>query len=102
MRLAALALLIACSGPAATEDGSDTDTVPLWSQQDTDTTATTADTDDTTVPPGAELNGTAPASPLGPPSFAAVSNRDGQPRVPADLVGHPTVMWFYPAANTGG
>ena len=105
MRIAPLALLVACSGSSESTGGTDTDTTaPTWVQNDTDTTTPTdpVDTDTTTVPPTGDFNGTAPASPLPPPSFAAVTNRDGSPRVPADLVGHPTVMWFYPAANTGG
>lgn len=108
MRLAPLALLVACSGPSESTGGTDTDTVPTWQQHDTDTTTTdpptdgVTDTDTTTVPPTGSFNGTVPTSPLPPPSFVAVTNRDGTPRTPADLVGRPTAMWFYPAANTGG
>ncbi len=112
MRFVPLVLLAAaCSGGSATSPG-DTDTVPRWSTQDTDpTTGSTStstdatvgtDTDTTTVPSTMSLSGTVPASPLGPPTFASVRNLDGTDRVPADLVGHPTVMWFYPAAGTGG
>lgn len=35
------------------------------------------------------------------PAFAATA-QDGAPRDVADLMGHPTVLWFFPAANTGG
>lgn len=34
-------------------------------------------------------------------SFRATSH-DGSPRDMADLMGHPTVIWFFPAANTSG
>jgi len=34
-------------------------------------------------------------------SFAAVSD-DGSPRDMSHLRGHPTVVWFYPKAATGG
>jgi hypothetical protein len=48
------------------------------------------------------LYGTAPASDVPLPAFAGVFGMDGAARTPADLVGHPTVLWFYPAAGTGG
>lgn len=35
------------------------------------------------------------------PEFVA-TNMDGTGRSREDLLGHPTVMWFYPAAGTGG
>lgn len=47
------------------------------------------------------LNGTAPSQPLAIPSFSA-TNHDGQPRDQNDLIGNPTVIWFYPAAGTYG
>jgi hypothetical protein len=47
------------------------------------------------------LNGTPPISPRPAPEFT-VLNRDGTTRTRADLLGHPTVIWFYPAAYTGG
>lgn len=46
-------------------------------------------------------NGTVPASPAALPEFAA-TNLDGSGRAREDLLGHPTVMWFYPAAATAG
>lgn len=52
-------------------------------------------------PEGVTLHGTAPASPLAAPEFAA-TDRDGTPRDRSSLLGHPTVLWFYPAAGTGG
>lgn len=35
------------------------------------------------------------------PAFHATAH-DGTPRDVAALMGHPTVIWFFPAANTGG
>ena len=54
------------------------------------------------VDPDAALHGTRPASavPL-IPDFRA-TNHDGTARTRDALVGAPTVMWFFPAANTGG
>ena len=104
MRLVPLVLLAACSGSASSSPG-DTDTVPpsvVDTSTTRSTTTSTTDTDVTVVPPTGDFNGTVPASSLPLPTFASVTNRDGTVRVPADLVGHPTVMWFYPAANTGG
>jgi len=48
-----------------------------------------------------ELHGTAPAAPVPLPEFAAYAH-DGSPRSRADLLGHPTVVWFFPAAGTPG
>lgn len=45
------------------------------------------------------LHGLRPATPQAIPEFQ-VLNRDGAARGPADLRGHPTVLWFYPAAGT--
>ena len=47
------------------------------------------------------LYGHAPAAPIAAPPFTA-TNRDGAPRGPDALLGHPTVLWFYPAAATAG
>jgi len=47
------------------------------------------------------LNGTVPPQPLAAPHFTA-RNRDDTSRSRPDLIGHPTVMWFYPKANTSG
>ena len=35
------------------------------------------------------------------PEFKALSH-DGTPRSKADLLGHPTVLWFFPVAGTPG
>jgi hypothetical protein len=78
-------LLLACGGAA-----------PI--AKDDTSTADTATVD--TAPPH-DFVGVAPDSPVALPDFTA-TNRDGTGRGPADLRGSPTVMWFYPAANTYG
>ncbi|MES2644383.1 MAG: hypothetical protein V4850_33160 [Myxococcota bacterium] len=84
-----LLLLFACAG-------TDGDTAKVADPADTDT-----DTDaDTDTDVGA-LYGTPPESPVSLPSFAA-TNQYGAARSEADLLGHPTVLWFYPAAGTYG
>ena len=47
------------------------------------------------------LIGSAPAKAIPAPEFVA-TNRDGTGRSREDLLGHPTVIWFYPAASTAG
>ncbi len=59
----------------------------------------TAGDDDTTPPPAEELHGSAPSQPLAVPSFEA-TNSDGSARGTPDLLGHPTVLWFFPYAGT--
>ncbi len=84
-----LILLLACTAPDRADTGV------------SDSGIATGDTDsgDTDLP--TELNGTPPASPVPLPTFSA-RNQLGEPRTEADLVGHPTVLWFYPAAGTYG
>ena len=48
-----------------------------------------------------QLNGSRPSQALPPPEFVAL-NSDGEMRTPADLLGQPTVMWFFPFAGTPG
>jgi len=55
--------------------------------------------DDSTPPAVEELHGQAPAQPLGVPTFEAL-NSDGATRSTPDLLGHPTVLWFFPYAGT--
>ena len=50
---------------------------------------------------GAKIHGEWAADRLPAPEFVA-TNRDEAPRGQADLIGHPTVVWFYPAATTAG
>lgn len=40
--------------------------------------------------------------PLALPEFSQVVDSSGQPVSKAQLLGHYTVLWFYPAASTGG
>ena len=47
------------------------------------------------------LVGTEPAEALEAPDFTAL-NFDGSSRSRDDLMGSPTVLWFYPIANTPG
>lgn len=48
------------------------------------------------------LNGTEVDPRREPPTFSQVVNSDGSARSQADLLGHPTVIWFYPDAGTYG
>lgn len=48
-----------------------------------------------------DLNGSIPVAALAPPTFLA-ENYDGGTRTEADLIGKPTVMWFFPFAGTPG
>lgn len=47
------------------------------------------------------LHGQPPAATTHLPDFRA-TNRDGQARTRDDLIGTPTVVWFYPSAATSG
>ena len=93
----ALAALVACSAPADKDEDDDGsgDVGDDSATPDTDGPGGTND-----VEPD-ELNGTVPDEVLPAPEFAA-TNRDGGARAREDLMGHPTVMWFYPAAATAG
>lgn len=82
-----------------TPTGTDTET-PTDGGGGTDTSITTTTGGTVTLPTG--LNGTLPAQNLPVPSFTQVLAMDGTARSSADLQGAPTVMWFYPAAMTGG
>ena len=48
-----------------------------------------------------ELNGTLITEVIPAPEFQ-VFNQDGLERTKTNLEGKPTVLWFYPAANTPG
>ena len=92
-----LLLLIAACGSQGSEP--DTDTA---SGSDTDSETDTSDTSDTTLPDtDTGLYGTFPDAPLSLPEFTA-TNSDGAARTREDVLGHPTVMWFFPAAGTYG
>ena len=84
------------TGDSPTETGDSTG--DSAETRDTSETGDSAETGDTAV---ATLHGTSPDSPVPVPDFSA-TNRDGTSRGPADLMGHPTALWFYPAAFTGG
>lgn len=62
----------------------------------TTTTSTTSTTIDTT-----KLYGTAPDEAFPAPKFT-VYNHESEARTREDLIGHPTVMWFFPFADTPG
>lgn len=92
-----LLLLAACVGGSLTETGADTNTVA-----DSGDSADTGDTaEGTDVDTGVDLNGEWATDRVPAPEFVA-TNRDGTARSRPDLIGHPTVIWFYPAAGTSG
>jgi len=93
-----LLLPVACtpSPDSADDTGPRTDT---GEPDDTDDTADTGDSMDTVD--ADDLHGTLPAESFPAPEFSA-TNRDGGARSREHLTGHPSVIWFYPAANTGG
>jgi len=86
-----LLALLACTGPTP-------DTSEPGDTQDTQDSGTvdTADQDWNT------FNGVEPAEHVALPAFSSVLDSSGDARTPADLQGHPTVIWFYPAAGTFG
>lgn len=90
--LPALGLLVACAARHPT------DTQPSG---DSPGDSPGADSPTESQPPDDELYGSYPADPKPAPEFEA-TNRDGSPRGRADLLGHPTVLWFFPAAGTYG
>ena len=91
-----ISLLTACSA----DSDSDGDTSSLGSGSETGSETGSADgSDPVDVPSG--TNGTIPSEALEAPEFSA-TNRDGGARDREDLLGHPTIMWFYPAAGTYG
>ena len=74
----------------------DSETLPT---PPTGTTPTTSTGSGTGLPAG--LTGTVPDVALAAPAFE-LYNRDQTLRTDADLMGHPTVMWFYPSAGGTG
>lgn len=94
-------LLLACGDPKG-DDGAG----PLDSGDDRpDDTAGGDDTSsgDDTAGDTAEdgYYGEVPADPIALPAFSATS-QDGTGLGPEDVLGHPTVMWFYPVAAGAG
>lgn len=96
-------LLAACTGgtnppPIGTTPSSPVDSATTT--EPTGTTATSGHTGGTTPEP--VLFGTVPPVNLPVPEFSEVVAMDGTARSSADLIGKPTVLWFYPQAFTGG
>lgn len=99
---ASAALLLACAPATDSGAGEDATDGADGTQSGTDGAADgSSDGADGAADGTADLNGTPPASPIALPSFAA-TNRDGSARSRDDLLGHPTVMWFYPLAASAG
>jgi hypothetical protein len=48
------------------------------------------------------VRGIVPETALGAPSFSGVMNQDEVVVSPQALIGHFSVLWFYPFANTSG
>ena len=106
-----LVLLFACDkgsdsnaaeGDADTDADTDTDTdSDSDSDSDADTDSDTDSDTDTDTDTDVSFNGTVPDVPISAPEFDA-TNRDSTARDRDDLLGHATVMWFYPAAFSGG
>lgn len=65
--------------------------------------ADTGGTDDSAagIDTSVDINGHWAEDRIPAPEFVA-TNRDGSQRSRPDLIGHPTVIWFYPAATTAG
>jgi hypothetical protein len=113
--LASLVLLPACLGSSSgggSGDGDSDSDADADSDADSDADADSdsdsdadSDTDADTCPDprvaGLSLRGTVPPECLPAPEFSATA-MNGEPRGRDDLIGHPTVMWFYPAAGTPG
>ena len=94
------------SDTADVSDASDaSDTGDTSDASDASDSGDASDASDTTDEPvdlsTLNLNGTLPAANLDPPEFVAL-NRDGTERTEANLIGQPTVLWFYPLADSPG
>ncbi|MCK6503339.1 hypothetical protein L6R53_08070 [Myxococcota bacterium] len=105
---APLLLLLACSPDPDTGDGATA--LDGGTTADGGATADGGTTGDGGVSDGgggdgggtdADLYGEWAKEQIPAPQFVA-TNMDGTGRAREDLLGHPTVMWFYPAAGTGG
>jgi hypothetical protein len=99
--------LVACA--ASVKEPATDDTNGAAASQTTDggpatgTSTKTSSTGTVTIDPGLadQLNGQIASGDYPPPSFVA-QNYDLTERTEADLIGHPTVLWFYPLAKTPG
>jgi hypothetical protein len=96
-----LLLLLACTAPDQATDASPRDTAVADSGAPPDSGDSGADDSGTDLDTALSYNGVPPDSPVPLPDFSA-RNLDGAARGPADLRGHATVLWFYPAAGTYG
>ena len=92
MRIYTLLAATACSSGAVKED--------IPAAADTSAPGDTASSE-ATVLPESGLNGSVATETLPLPAFTATSH-DGGSRGPEDLRGHPTALWFFPAAGTYG
>jgi len=98
MRILLLCQFIACSAKSPEDNAAaDTDT-PIDSGVSVDDSGEVVE--DTSAP-RPDLNGEWVDPPLAAIAFSA-TNRDGTARSREDLLGQPTVMWFYPAASSYG
>jgi hypothetical protein len=86
--------LVACSGSPPP-----TPTIDTVVDSPTETAVVDTPPDETELPGG--LNGTAPEAAIALPDFQA-RNEHNELRDRSALLGHPTVMWFFPATNTPG
>ena len=108
------------SSTEPSEQNSSSNTAPESDAEDTTSAGTNTDLDsnETSTETGSEteaetettepldlasldLYGTVPPSALEAPTFSA-TNRNGEPRNRDDLIGQPTVVWFFPMASTPG
>lgn len=93
--LLTLVLLAACARKADTD-------LPAPITETAQETASAVDTTAPVTPPDtASYHGTQPPRALAAPEFVA-HNYDNAVRGRQDLLGHPTVMWFFPATGTPG
>ena len=103
MRLIPLFFLLACGagsdGGTPTDGTGDDDDDILTFGDDDDDGSTDTDTSSTTLT--GDFNGTLPPIEIAAPDFSA-QNRDESLRSKDDLLGHPTVLWFFPFAGTPG
>lgn len=103
--LATLSLLVTLGCASQKDDAGATDSA--GSTTHASDTADSGDPDDsggsstTSVVDEDSLNGTVPDDPVNLPEFAA-TNSDGAARSREDVLGDPTVIWFFPAAGTYG
>ena len=94
MKYLPLLFICACTNANTSNKNVLEDTSPT--QLETSNSDETTELDDTQ-----EYFGTAPTSDLPVPEFTA-HNYDSEVRNKENLIGQPTVLWFFPAAGTYG